>query len=92
MRKDRDAALARGDTAAAQALEAQGSALQDKAHAQMWAGAPLDNVMAALEPTLPEIKQELGITRLAEDSETLPDSAKRIDATEALIKRLPPAW
>jgi hypothetical protein len=89
LREERDAALAKGDTAAAQSFERQGEALQELAHQQLAGKALLDNVMAALKDAIPVVQKELGVTRLVEETEEVPAGVKAVDATAALTTHLP---
>jgi hypothetical protein len=89
LQQQRDAALAAGDKAGAQALERRGEALQDTAHRQLAGTEPLHNIMADLKDALPRVEQELGVSRLVEDTEELPAGTRVVDATRALTKLLP---
>jgi uncharacterized protein with von Willebrand factor type A (vWA) domain len=89
MRQRRDAALAAGHTATAEALEREGEAMQEKAHRQLAGDEPLDNILADLKDAIPQVERELGVSRLVEDTTKLPKGVARVDATEALTKHLP---
>lgn len=89
LRQERDAALAAGDKAGAEALERRGEALQDRAHRQLQGTEPLDNIMADLKDAIPRVEGELGVSRLVEDTEALPAGTRTVDATPALTACLP---
>jgi hypothetical protein len=87
---ERDAAKARGDAAAAEACERRGAESQEHAHRQLAGDAPLDNVLALLQPHLHEVAAAVGATTVVEAGQE-PRGSNAVDVTDRLVALMPPA-
>jgi len=90
LRRERDAALADGDTARAAAIERRGELLQKTAHRQLEGNEPLTNIADALKDRLPHIAKEAGVTRIVERG-TEPVGSRIVDITANLAAQFPSA-
>ena len=88
------AAKAASDGARYKELTERIQAEQDRSHLQVFSTAPADEALAALNGKLPEIRRELGISRLVskwdEASLVGVPEEKRIDVTERLVREFNP--
>lgn len=88
------AAKASGQTARLAELSAQLSAMQKRDHLEVFSIAPANEAMAALNPKLPALQNELGVTKLVSKWDeaalaTVP-AANRVDVTDRLTRELCP--
>lgn len=88
-------AKAAGDQNRVEELEAEAQARQQLMHMQAFSTAPVDDILAHIEDSLPEIKQNAGVTVLVSkwDKETLAKypSAEMVDVTMMLVDALHPS-
>lgn len=88
------AARAGGDAAEFQRLNAEISASQKRAHLAVFSTAPAEEALAALQPALPRLLQELQVSRLVSkwDDAALQriPAPDRVDVTDALVRELLP--
>jgi hypothetical protein len=61
MRSELEAAKARGDEETVARLEAEGPALQDQLHKQVFGNAPIPEIMERIKDSLPAIAEEAGV-------------------------------
>ena len=87
-------AKAAGDQKRVEELEAEAEARQRLQHMQAFSTAPVDDILAHIEDSLPQIQQEAGVTMLVSrwDEETLAQypSAELIDVTMMLVDAFQP--
>jgi hypothetical protein len=87
-------AKAAGDQKRVEEVEAEAEAQQQLLHMQAFSTAPVDDILAHIEDSLDEIKEEAGVTMLVSkwDTETLAQypSAEQIDVTMMLVDALQP--
>jgi hypothetical protein len=87
-------AKAAGDQKRLQELEAEAEARQRLQHMQAFSTAPVDDILAYIEDSLPEIQEEAGVTMLVSkwDEETLAQypSAELVDVTMILVDAFQP--
>ncbi len=87
-------AKAAGDQKRVEELEAEAEARQRRMHLQAFSTAPVDDILAHIEDSLPQIQQEAGVTMLVSkwDSETLAKypSAELVDVTMVLVDAFHP--
>jgi hypothetical protein len=87
-------AKAAGDRKRVEELEAEAEARQRLQHLQAFSTAPVDDILAYIEDSLPQIQQEAGVTMLVSkwDSETLAKypSAELVDVTMMLVDAFQP--
>jgi hypothetical protein len=87
-------AKAAGDQKRVEELEAEAEARQQLLHMQAFSTAPVDEILAHIEDSVPGIQQEAGVTLLVSkwDTETLANypSAELVDVTMALVDALHP--
>lgn len=83
-----------GDQATVAKLEAQGQAMQKKAHQQAFGTAPVDEIIDLIPDKISTIKQQAGVTHLVSkwDQVTLKQhqGAQHIDLTMKLVDALSP--
>jgi hypothetical protein len=72
-----------------EAREKKGAALQDRAHQQL-AGAPIDNILEALRPVLPEIARAAHVDLIVSQIVYRAPDADTVDITGLLIERFHP--
>jgi hypothetical protein len=84
-----------GDQKRVEELEAEAEARQQLMHMQAFSTAPVDDILAYIEDSLPEIQQEAGVTMLVSkwDQETLAQypSAELVDVTMMLVDAFHPS-
>lgn len=94
LQSEYDQAKAAGDQKRIQELEAEAEARQQLMHMQAFSTAPVDEILAYIEDSLPEIQQEAGVTVLVSkwDQETLAQypSAELVDVTMMLVDAFQP--
>lgn len=61
LRKEYEQAKAEGNEERVKELEKAGPALQDQIHKQVFAGAPIDDILALIEDDLPEVAAAAGV-------------------------------
>lgn len=87
-------AKAAGDQKRVEEVEAEAEAQQRLLHMQAFSTAPVDDILAYIEDSLPQIQQEASVTMLVSkwDSETLAKypSAELVDVTMVLVDALQP--
>lgn len=87
-------AKAAGDQKRVEELDAEAEARQRLQHMQAFSTAPVDDILAYIEDSLPQIQQEAGVTMLVSkwDSETLAKypSAELVDVTMMLVDAFHP--
>jgi hypothetical protein len=87
-------AKAAGDQKRLEEVEAEAEAQQRLLHLQVFSTAPVDDILAHIEDSLADIKEEAGVTLLVSkwDAETLAryPSAEQIDVTMMLVDALHP--
>jgi hypothetical protein len=83
-----------GDQKRVAELEAEGEARQQLLHMQAFSTAPVDDILAHIEDSLPGIKESAGVTMLVSrwDKETLAKypSAELVDVTMMLVDAFQP--
>jgi ABC-type sugar transport system substrate-binding protein len=88
-------AKAAGDQKRVQELEAEAEARHRLMHMQAFSTAPVDDILASIEDSLPGIKEAAGVTMLVSkwDSETLAQypSAELVDVTMMLVDAFHPS-
>ena len=72
-----------------EAREKKGAALQDRAHQQL-AGAPIDNILEALRPALPEIARAVHVDLIVSQIVYRAPGADTVDVTNLLIEQFHP--
>jgi hypothetical protein len=80
-----DAARKANDTQKAQDLEGWGQTQQDLAHRQLAGEAPIDNILAALAPQLPELARKAGVVLIAPDLPYADRTVQTVDVTDLLL-------
>jgi hypothetical protein len=80
-----DAAKKANDTQRAKDLESWGGAQQELAHRQLAGEAPIDNILAALAPQLPELARKAGVVLIAPDLPYADRSVQAVDITDLLL-------
>jgi hypothetical protein len=85
------AAKAAGHEQLAQMLEAQGEAMQERAHRQLTGDADLGNVIRALGDHLAHVAAEQGLDQIVERGRMTPSSAARVDVTTEVAAYFTPA-
>jgi hypothetical protein len=87
-------AKAAGDQERVKELEAEAEARQRLQHVQAFSTAPVDDILARIEDSLPQIQEEAGVTMLVSkwDSESLAKypSAELVDVTMMLVDAFHP--
>jgi hypothetical protein len=87
-------AQAAGDQKKVEELEAEGAARQQLMHLQGFSTAPVDDILAYIEDSLPKIQQDANVTMLVSkwDQETLAKypSAELVDVTMMLVDAFQP--
>ncbi len=76
------------DIAKIEELNRWGSSSQEIAHRQLMGEAPLDNIMEALTPALPEIARRAGVTMIVPDLPYAISTVQQVDVTELLLVQL----
>ena len=92
LKEDRDRAKAAGDNEKAQKLEAEGRAMQEHSHGQVFGSAPVDEIVAKIKDQLPEIAKQAGVDLIVSKwslTYRSPD-AEFVDVTEPLAKLFQP--
>lgn len=83
-----------GDHVEVRRLEAEGKALQDKAHRQAFSTAPVDDLLEFIADALPEIRRAAGVTTLISmwDEKMLAryPGAEKTDVTDSLVDAFQP--
>ncbi len=83
-----------GDAAEVARLEAQGKAMQEKAHRQAFGTAPVDDLLDLIADTLPGIRRTANVDALVSmwDDKALTKypGAERVDVTPALVDAFQP--
>lgn len=94
LRAAHDKARQSGDAAEVARLEAQGKAMQEKAHRQAFGTAPVDDLLDLIADVLPGIRQAAAVGALVSmwDDKTLAKypRADRVDVTPALVDAFQP--
>lgn len=84
-----------GDQKKVSDLEAEAQERQQRLHLQAFSTAPVDYILVYIDASLPEIKQNAGVTMLVSkwDNETLANypSAELVDVTLALVDAFHPS-
>lgn len=87
-------AKAAGDSTKAAKLEAEGRALQAKAHQQGFGTAPVDDLLLNITNALPQIKKDAGVTVIISkwDEAALKQhpGAEKVDVTMKLVDAFQP--
>lgn len=95
LQSEYEKAQAAGDQNRVEEIEAEVQAQQQLMHMQAFSTAPVDDILASIEDSLPEIKQNAGVTMLVSkwDKETLDKypSAELVDVTVMLVDALHPS-
>jgi hypothetical protein len=95
LQSEYEQAKAAGDQNRVEELEAEAQARQQLMHLQAFSTAPVDDILTHIEDSLPEIKQNAGVTMLVSkwDKETLDKypSAELVDVTVMLVDALHPS-
>lgn len=82
------AAKQAGDTAKVAELEKWGQTGQERAHQQLAGEAPLDSILEALKPALPEIARRAGVAVVVVDLPYASDQVRIVDVTPHLLDYL----
>ncbi len=94
LRAAHQAAKQAGNRAEVEKLDAQGRALQQRAHRQAFSTAPVDDLLEQIAETLPAIRRDAGVTALVSiwDADGLARhaGAERVDVTAALVDAFQP--
>lgn len=92
--KEANAAKAAGDSARFEKLSKALADEQEKIQRQVFSNAPVDDALAAIQPRLPEIENQAGVTALVSmwDAPTLRKypAAVRVDVTDLLTAEFKP--
>lgn len=83
-----EAAKRSNDTAKEHELETWGGTHQELAHRQLAGEAPIDNILEALAPGLPEIARSAGVNLIAPDLAFADPAVQTIDVTDLLLAYL----
>ena len=83
-----DAAKKANDDAKVTELQSWGSGHQDLAHRQLAGEAPIDNILEALSPGLPEIARQAGVNLIAPDLAFADRTVQTVDVTGLLLDYL----
>lgn len=89
--RKRDEARAAGDEARVKELEAQGAAMQERAHRQLAGEAPITNILAHLKEAWPAIAREAGVDAIVEATLFASENVETVDVTSLVVKQFPPA-
>ena len=87
LERERDEAVARGDSASATAIEARGAAAQEVAHDQLAGKAGLWNILPHIEPSFADIAREKGLVLLVEAPLFAEPGVELVDVTAELAAR-----
>ncbi len=92
MRREQEEARAAGNEARVAELDELGRAMQDRAHAQGFGTAPVDDVLARVEGRLPALAAEAGVDVLVSKWALAyrAPSARTVDVTERLAAEFGP--
>lgn len=88
LQRQRDEAVAKGDKARAQQIEAQGAESQEVAHQQLAGNAMLNNVLEAVKPALPQIAERAGVQLIIEAPWYANERVQTIDVTPYIVEVL----
>ncbi|HYG34380.1 MAG TPA: hypothetical protein VEC99_06325 [Clostridia bacterium] len=86
---ERDKAKAAGDNQRVAALEKWGKESQDRAHRQTFGDAPIDNILAYMTNSLPQIKEQANVQTIAARAPAT-GSAQTVDITAQMVKQFNP--
>jgi hypothetical protein len=92
LKENHDRAKAAGDEQKAKKLEAEGSAMQEHSHGQVFGSAPVDEIVAKIKDQLPKIAKQAGVDLIVSKwslTYRSPD-AESVDVTEAMAKLFQP--
>jgi len=91
MMDERRKAKAAGNHVRVKELEAQGQALQERAHRQLAGKATLKEIMEQLQPKLPDVAKQANVRLIVEKPLFHDASVEFVDVTDLLVKHFSPA-
>jgi hypothetical protein len=92
LKEERDQAKAAGDQEKTKKLEAEGKAMQEQSHLQVFGSAPIDEIVAKIKNQLPEIAKQAGVDLIVSKWSLAYQSpnAQFVDVTEQMAKPFHP--
>jgi len=84
-------AKADGKTELVKQLKARTKTLQQQAHRQVFAGEPIDSILAHMKDALPEIAQASGVEAISGKVAYHSPAVELLDITDALVQQLNPS-
>jgi len=90
LRAQADKARADGDANRLMELEKQGGQGQQRAHAQVFSNAPIDNILPKLKESMPAVAKEANVVAIVPKADWNDTSIELVDVTDLLVEQFKP--